>query len=106
MARTLGTHALAHPIIIESKAAGTEVVNEDELKPEGFTVVLKRPKAKDLKVFDSYGEEPIQGVLVLLTRISNLEQLEVENLDAEDFTKLGNLLERFVPRGQPNGDAA
>lgn len=106
MARTLGTHSLAHPIVMESKAAGNEAVNEEQLKPAGFCVVLNRPKAKDLKVFDNYGEEPIQGVIVLLTRISNLDQIEVDNLDGEDFSKLGNLLERFVPRGQPNGDAA
>ena len=91
MSRTLATHALRHPIVLTTRPAGSEEANEEELKPAGFTVVLKRPRAKDMKVFDSHADRPMEGMIALIARISNLDLTMAENLDNEDFGFLGDL---------------
>lgn len=104
--RMLGTHKLIHPIVLETKAVEGGVVSEEELKPAGFCVVLRRPKGKDMLIFDDHREAPMAGVTAMLTRISTLDAIEIANLDAEDFEELGNLLDRGAPSSPSTGATA
>jgi len=99
-------HTLLHPIVIEKKAAGSEEVIEEELRPAGFTVTMRRPKAKDMRAFDRHADAEIAGVIELIIACSNLGTIEVENLDADDFGALGNLLAPKSPGGQQTGTSA
>ena len=99
-------HTLLYPIIAETKPAGSTEVVAEELKPAGFTVVLRRPKAKDIRAFDKHGDAEIAGVIELIISCSNLSQIEVENLDADDFGQLGNLLAPRSPGGLLTGGSA
>lgn len=101
--RMLGTHHLLHPITVDTKDAQTGELKEQELKSAGFCVTLRRPKAKDLRVFDEHGTHEIAATLALIARISNLDTLEVDNLDGADLDAVGNLLGNFVPSGPKTG---
>ena len=103
--RTLGSYKLTQPIVLETRAADGEA-REEELKPAGFCVVLRRPRAKDIKVFDDHGDRSIAAVMALLVRISNLDGIEVENLDRDDLEALGNLASGPGRGGQPTGTTA
>ena len=89
---TLATYYLKHPIVRETRAAGSETATEEVLQEAGFCVVLRRPKAKDMRVADKHGDALMAMTEEMLTRISNLSADEVAELDADDFGELGNLL--------------
>jgi hypothetical protein len=91
------TYDLQYPIVRETRPAGSEEFVEEELKPAGHTVVIRRPKAKDMRAFDKFGDDTIAAMIDLLGRVTNLDAQEVEHLDAEDFEHLGNAA---VPTGQ------
>lgn len=99
-------HTLLHPIVIEKKAAGSDEVTEEELKPAGFTVTMRRPKAKDMRAFDRHADAEIAAVIDLIVACSGLSIIEAENLDADDFGALGNLLAPKSPGGQQTGTSA
>lgn len=101
MSRTLGTYKLKHCIELETRLEGETKV--DELKPAGFCVVMKRPKAKDMRVFDQHEGQDISALLAILPRITNLDVQAVENLDAEDMAELGNLFGEHAPDGRTTG---
>lgn len=100
------THTLLHPIVIEKKLPGSEEIIEEELKPAGFTVAMRRPKAKDIRAFDKHGDNEIAAIIDLIVGCSNLDSIETENLDAEDFGALGNLLAPKSPGGLQTGGSA
>ena len=100
--KQLGTHTLIHPIVIETRDG--DQVREEERRAAGFCVVMRRPKAKDLKVIDQYDGRDVEGTIALIARLSTLDDLEVDNLDAEDFEALGNLLDKAKPSGPPTGE--
>ncbi|MFO6448972.1 phage tail assembly protein [Erythrobacter sp. NE805] len=100
------TYTLLHPITIEKKPAGSEEIVSEELKPAGFEVTLRRPKAKDIRAFDKHRDSEIAAVIELIITCSNLSQIEVENLDADDFGAMGNLLAPKSPGGQQTGSSA
>lgn len=104
--RMLGTHKLKHPIVLETKVAEGGEAREEELKPAGFCVVMRRPKGKDLLIFDDHKDAPMAGVTAMIARISNLDAIEIANLDAEDFEELGNLLDRGTPSSPSIGATA
>lgn len=99
-------HTLLHPIVIEKKLPDSDEIIEEELKPAGFTVVMRRPKAKDMKAFDRHGKAGIAAVIEMITSCSRLSQIEVENLDGDDFGALGNLLDPPKRSGQTTGSSA
>lgn len=103
---TLATYHLKHAIVRETRAAGETETREEELKPAGFCVVLRRPKAKDLRAFDHHGGAGIAAMIEMLGRISNLTADEVEELDQDDFEALGNLLGAGEPSGPKTGETA
>ena len=100
------THTLLHPIVLEKKPAGSDQIETEELKPAGFTVTLRRPKAKDLRAFDRHGEAEIAAIIEMITGCSNLSMIEADNLDGDDFGALGNLLGTRSPDGLPTGSSA
>ncbi|MFO6448970.1 phage tail assembly protein [Erythrobacter sp. NE805] len=100
------THTLLHPIVSETKPAGSSEPVVEELKPAGFEVVMRRPKAKDIRAFDKHGASEIAAVIELIITCSNLTTIEVENLDADDFGALGNLLAPKSDVGQTTGGSA
>lgn len=102
MSRVLATHSLRFPIIRETRDAQGEE-HEEVLRHAGFTVVVKRPRAMDLKVMDDFEGREITGSIALLARVSNLTAEEVDLLDAEDMGELGNLLGAASPNGQTTG---
>lgn len=102
--RILLTHRLRHPIYLTTKPADGEHEVEEEIKPAGFCVVVKRPRAKDMALMDGYYETPMKGALVMLTRLSNLDETEVENLDAEDFDFLAEVSAPNTDAGTDTGE--
>lgn len=99
------TYPLRHPIVLETRPAGGEL-NEEELKPAGHTVVIRRPKAKHMRTFDKHDRNAIGAMIELLSHVTTLDLLEVENLDAEDFEELGNLAVPERRSGQTTGPTA
>lgn len=99
----LGTHTLRHAIEIVTRDASSGAENFETLKPAGFSVAMRRPKAKDLKLVDSFDGKEIAGSIAMIAALTTLDPLEVENLDAEDFAALGNLLAEAMPSGPPTG---
>lgn len=80
------TYCLKEPIYRETVNGETGDVDYEELKPAGFKVTFRRPKAKHMKIWDTHiGLGAVQMVLVACT---NLDQDEVENLEGPDFLDL------------------
>lgn len=100
MSQYFATYQLKHAIVRVTRAAGESEPREEELKPAGFSVCLRRPRATDLKVMDEFEGREIAGSLALLARVSNLDSSEVDLLDFEDFGELGNLLSQPSENGQ------
>lgn len=102
MSRTLATYKLRFPIVRETRdAEGGE--HEEELRPAGFCVVLKRLRGKDMRIMDQFPDQEIAGSFALLAKISNLSADEIDLADAEDLEELGNLLAKAKPSGQTTG---
>jgi len=99
-------HTLLHPIVIEKKLPDSDEIIEEELKPAGFTVIMRRPKAKDMKAFDRHGDAGMAAMIEMIMACSRLSQIEVENLDVDDFKALGNLLDPPKQSGRTTGSSA
>lgn len=96
------TYKLKHAITLTTRS--TEgIESEEELSPEGATIVLRRPKAKDMRVVDKFEGENVAITLALIERLTNLDAQQVENLDAEDMAGLGELVADFLPSGRRTG---
>lgn len=100
------SHTLLHAIELHKKNQQTGEIEVEELKPAGAIVTLRRPKAKDLKAFDRHSDAEIAAVLDLIVACSDLTTIEAENLDADDFGELGNLLAARSPGGRQTGSSA
>jgi len=97
------SYQLKHDIVLDKR--NTEGVESEEVvKAAGETITVRRPKAKDLQVFDHGG--PMGGVLALLKRVTSLSDLEADNLDGEDFDALGELVAPGSKSGPPIGGTA
>lgn len=99
-------HTLAHPITIDKKLPGSDAIETEELKPAGFAVTMRRPKAKDIRALDKHGDAEIAATIELIISCSNLSGIEAENLDADDFGMLGNLLAASARSGPKTGGSA
>ncbi|MBD3728765.1 MAG: phage tail assembly protein [Sphingomonadales bacterium] len=103
----VATHQLKHPIILETLTAGSDEPSEEVLKPAGHTVTVRRAKAKDMRLIDQFGDgQPIALTLAMIGRLSNLDHIEIENLDPEDMEELGNLALPDKVSGRPTGETA
>ncbi|WP_374410641.1 phage tail assembly protein [Novosphingobium colocasiae] len=102
MSRIFATHSLKYPLVRETRdAEGNE--REEELKPAGFSVILRRPRGKDMRIMDRFEGQEIGGSIALIARISNLTEEETELLDAEDLGELGNVLGGSAAAGRGIG---
>jgi len=105
VSRAFASHPLRFPIVRETRdAAGAE--HEEELRPAGFVVELKRPRAKDLKIMDRFQGQDVGGSIALIAQLSNLSVEEAELLDAVDLGELGNLLDKPASDGPATGPTA
>ena len=102
--RVLGMHTLLHPIVLATRDATTGDEKEETLKPAGFSVTMRRPKGKDLRIVDRFGDQEVAATLAMISALSNLDDVEVENLDSADVSALGNLLAEAMPSGGPTGE--
>lgn len=82
---------LAYPI----QRANGETVTE---------LTLRRPRVGDLRELDKASGNVSQTAL-LIGRLGALTPKEVDQLDAEDFTALGQAIADFLPSAQPTGGA-
>ena len=105
MSRTLATYNLKFPIIRETRDTEGEE-HEEVLRPAGFCVTVKRPRAKDVKIMDDFDGRDISGSMALLVRISNLDAEQVDLLDSDDLGALGNLLNSVSGNGPKTGESA
>lgn len=96
------TYTLKQDIELVTQPPGGEETTE-VLHAAGTVIPLRRPKAKDMRVIDDHQEAPIASIIALIGKISKLDPLAIENLDAEDLTALGNALAAFMPDGPKTG---
>lgn len=96
------TYTLVHAITLVTRNADGEE-REEELKPAGATIVLRRPKAKDMRVVDQFEGQSVAISIALIGKLSSLDAQMVENLDAEDMAGLGELVADFVPSSRRTG---
>jgi hypothetical protein len=72
-------------------------------------VTITRPKVKDLKVMDAaldgINDKLDQGV-IMVSVLTGLSHDAVEDLDAEDFTKLSEEVAGFFPQAKAPGSGA
>lgn len=70
-------------------------------------IILRRPKVKDLRsVTDADSDQLSQGVAIAAV-LSGLPAEAIEELDAEDFTAISEVIADFFPKGpgSPTGAA-
>lgn len=99
-------HTLKHPIVLTTRVAGEEAEREEVIKAAGDTVTVRRPKARDMKVMDRFADREIEGTIQMIAALTGLDVLHVENMDAEDFGELGEIVGNFVAPGRPTGGTA
>jgi hypothetical protein len=72
-------------------------------------VTITRPKVKDLKAMDAalvgITDKLDQGI-VMVSVLTGLPPVAVEELDAEDFTKLSEEVAGFFPQAKAHGTGA
>ena len=69
----------------------------DETRSE---LVLRRLKAKDMRGMPTQASD---AALHLIAKSSGLTAMQVDELDLEDVTALGEVIEGFMPPGLPIG---
>jgi len=79
---------LAYPI---TPAAGGEPIK---------TVTVRRARAKDLAAADTARRKggDMGAAIQLMASLSDISFADIENMDAEDFTKISEALADFLPK--------
>ena len=65
-------------------------------------LILRRPKAKDLKGLNMQAMQA-EDVCKLLGKISNLSTPQIEEIDLADFNSLGEAMKDFLPNTLEGG---
>ncbi|WP_375624488.1 phage tail assembly protein, partial [Bartonella sp. TT119HLJHH] len=76
------THKLLIPVTFEGK--------------EHTTITLQRPKTKDVQAIDK--KEGIEQTIAMITRLSEWPHEAVGELDINDLSSIGEILESFIKR--------
>ncbi|WP_375641067.1 MULTISPECIES: phage tail assembly protein [unclassified Bartonella] len=76
------THKLLIPIAFEGK--------------EHTTITLRRPKTKDLQAIDK--KEGVEQTIAMIARLSEWPHEAVGELDINDLSSIGEILESFIKR--------
>lgn len=93
-------YTLKTPITRKLKAQGTEVREETVTD-----VTVRPPKGRDLRQLDRFPGKMGQS-LALIGVLTGLTQDQVDDLDAEDVTGLGEIVAAFFPEPQKTGDGS
>lgn len=91
------TYELKHPIVLRFQPKGGEAREETITE-----VKLRRAKAKDLRQLDRHPGQIAQS-LALIQALSGLTGVQVDELDAEDVSALGDIVGDFFPDTPPTG---
>lgn len=83
------THTLLHPIERETGKDGE--TRTEELRPKGSMITVRRPKARDVKIAGKRAKDDIDLAILMIARLTDLDEDEAEHLDLEDFEALGEL---------------
>lgn len=98
-------YTLRHAIVVTTRASdGAE--REEVVKQAGEQLTLRRPKARDMKLMDSFDGREIEGTIHMIAALSGLAVHEVEMIDAEDFGSLGECVGAFMESGPKTGTTA
>ncbi|WP_375614647.1 MULTISPECIES: phage tail assembly protein [unclassified Bartonella] len=76
------TYQLLEPLTFEGK--------------EHTTITLRRPKTKDLQAIDK--KEGIEQTITMIARLSEWPHEVISELDINDLTNIGEILESFIKR--------
>jgi len=93
-------YVLLHPITVTQRVAGGE-----ERSTETTTVTLRRAKGKDLRLLDKYPGKMAQS-LALIQHLGGLTMPEIDAMDAEDISALGERVAAFLPEPQQTGETS
>lgn len=96
---------MAEPVVYELKHPLEQTFQAKGAEPRTETiheVTLRRPKGKDLRVMDRHPGKMAQS-LALIAALSGLTTAQVDELDAEDITGLGEIVGDFFPELQATG---
>ncbi|WCT72052.1 phage tail assembly protein [Sphingomonas naphthae] len=86
------THPLKHPL---SVTIGTD-------REEITHITLRRPKARDMRVADE-AIGTVAGTILLISKLSGQPVAVIDELDAQDFDAIGDIVEGFTKPGRPTG---
>ena len=84
MSDVAGRHTLKYPVKV---GEGEEQLTE---------IVIRRPIARDFRFMD-VGRTDVEKAIILLAGLSGLPQSTIEELDAEDFTILADMIGADAP---------
>ncbi|MFA8386857.1 MAG: phage tail assembly protein [Pelagibaca sp.] len=76
---------------------------------EVSSVTITRPKVKDLKAMDAALDgikDKLDQGIIMVSVLTGLSHDTVEDLDAEDFTKLSEEVAGFFPQAKAPGNGA
>ncbi|EJF95954.1 phage tail assembly protein [Bartonella taylorii] len=76
------THKLLIPVTFEGK--------------EHTTITLRRPKTKDVQAIDK--KEGVEQTIAMVSRLSEWPHEAVGELDIDDLSSIGEILESFIKR--------
>src|SRR3546814_16750464 len=89
-------YTLVVPVEITTRRAGVETANRIE------ELVIRRPKAKDMRALDSAKGDMAQ-TLLMIERLPGLQQHEVDDIELIDVHNIGEIFGGFTPHGPQNG---
>lgn len=98
------THTLLHPIERETEVEGT--TRTEQLRPAGSLITVRRPKARDVKIAGKRAKDDIDLAILMIARLTDLDEDEAEHLDLEDFEALGELAMPSSASGPKTGATA
>ncbi len=101
---TTVTHTLIHPIERETEAGGE--TRTEVLRSKGAVIQVRRPKARDVKIASKRAKDDIELAILMIARLTDLDEDEAEHLDLEDFEALGELAMPSSASGRKTGATA
>lgn len=98
------SHTLLHPIERETEVEGQ--TRTEELRARGSIITVRRPKARDVKIASKRAKDDIELAILMIARLTDLDEDEAEHLDLEDFEALGELAMPSSASGRKTGETA
>ena len=92
-------HPLKHPVTVTLKSSAGE--REETIS----FLTLRRMKAKDMRLADKIGGD-VSTSIEMIAKLSGQPVAVIDELDAEDFTAIGAIIEGFTAPGQKTGESS